>query len=116
MVVPRHSLPQRAQGKAVDARADLFSLGVVLWECATGKRLWDAGAFDFIDQIVNTPAPPLDASLAPIAPLVAQLLEKDRERRPASASDVAAQLRAHAAPRESIAKLVQSLGIPSLKK
>lgn len=104
--------PEQVLGKAIDARADLFSLGVVLWECATGKKLWDANALDVVDQIVNAPAPPLES---PIGPLVAQLLEKDRDKRPSTASEVAAQLRAHAAPREAIAKLVQSLGVPSLR-
>jgi eukaryotic-like serine/threonine-protein kinase len=106
--------PEQVLGKAIDARADLFSLGVVLWECATGRKLWNAGALDVVDQIVNTPAPPLEAAL-PIAPLVAQLLEKDRDKRPTTASDVAARLRAHAAPREAIAQLVQSLNVPSLR-
>jgi serine/threonine protein kinase len=104
--------PEQVLGKAIDARADLFSLGVVLWECAMGRKLWDAGALDVVDQIVNAPAPALDS---PIASLVAQLLEKDRDKRPANATEVATELRMHAAPRESLAKLVQSLGIPSLR-
>ena len=106
--------PEQVLGNAVDARADLFSLGVVLWECATARKLWDAGALDAVDQIVNTPAPPLDVAPA-IAPLVAQLLAKDRDQRPATARDVATRLREHAAPRASIARLVQSLGIPALR-
>lgn len=123
--------PEQLRGEAVDARADLFSLGVVLWESATGDRLWKppmepqglslgntpreeatATPFDVAHQILHASAPPLDNA---IGSLVAQLLEKDRDKRPASAADVAAQLRVHAAPREAIARLVQSLNIPTLR-
>lgn len=113
--------PEQVLGHAIDARADLFALGVVLWESAMGRKLWnpDAGALDVVEQIVKSPAPPLaraDAQPALVA-LVEQLLEKAPDRRPSTALEVAMRLRAltGAPMRDAIARLVQSLGVPSLR-
>ncbi|MEY2668676.1 MAG: hypothetical protein RJA59_1314 [Pseudomonadota bacterium] len=90
--------PEQASDAPVDARADLFALGVVLWETSTGQRLFARDnevatlrALTGADPIVppsfwNEGVPPaLDA-------IVLGLLERDPARRIATADEVAARL------------------------
>jgi serine/threonine protein kinase len=48
--------PEQARGAALDRRSDLFSLGIVLWELVTTRRLFKADSdFDTLQQIVHDP-------------------------------------------------------------
>jgi len=50
--------PEQARGGAIDRRSDIFSLGIVLWEMATTRRLFKAeNDLATIQMIINTPAP-----------------------------------------------------------
>ncbi len=83
--------PEQTRGEHVTPKADLFAAGVVLWECLQNAKLFDAATdADIVHKVRAVPAPPLDERRvgAALARLVAQLLEKDPDARPASARAV----------------------------
>jgi eukaryotic-like serine/threonine-protein kinase len=85
--------PEQVEGRMVDARSDLFSLGVLLHEAATGARPFK-GTSDaaLISSILRDPPPPVAARRADLpdalAHLIARCLEKDRDRRIQTAREV----------------------------
>ncbi len=93
----KYMSPEQVQGQKIDARADLFSVGVVLYQLLTDKRPFDGeNDFSIIHQIIgHTPPPPssFNARLPPaIDAVVARALAKNRDDRFASARDFAAAL------------------------
>lgn len=89
--------PEQFRGEATDARADLFSLGVVLYELAAGRRPFPGPtATALMAQIVNDAPPPLSggASLVPaeLSRIVHKLLEKQPGSRYQSAREVQVDL------------------------
>jgi eukaryotic-like serine/threonine-protein kinase len=82
--------PEQLEGKPIDGRADLFSLGVLLFELATGERLFRrAGDHQTLLAVLEADVPG-PAELRPELPpafdaVVLALLERDPEKRPPSA-------------------------------
>jgi formylglycine-generating enzyme required for sulfatase activity len=101
---PAYMSPEQAAGgKNVDARADLFSLGAVLYEMLTGRRAFRGdGWMEVLANRLTTrpPAPRLVNATVPeeVSDLVMRLLAEEPAGRPSSARQVAGQLGALAAP------------------
>ncbi len=95
---PSYMSPEQALGRDVDHRSDLFSLGVVLYELATGRRPFVGASFgDTIDRILHRQPESL-VTLAPDLPreferIVQKCLEKDAHQRYATPRDLLADLR-----------------------
>jgi len=67
--------PEQARGRSVDARADVFGLGVVLYELLAGRPPFSgASAIDVLDAVLNAPPPPIDHGRD--APPLARALEE----------------------------------------
>jgi Protein kinase domain len=91
---PAFMSPEQAQGRPIDPRSDLFSLGCVLYRCATGSPPFQGTSAAAVLGAVLTGHPPPPRTVEPAVPwpfsaLILRLLAKDPDRRPSSALEVA---------------------------
>jgi serine/threonine protein kinase len=94
---PAYWCPEQIVGKPQDARSDIFSLGVVLYELVTGRRPFDAESLQGICSRIlsSTPLPPSHANPSiPVAlnEVIASCLAKEPNQRCASAETLAERL------------------------
>jgi serine/threonine protein kinase len=91
--------PEQLRGEEIDGRTDIFSLGAVLYEMATGRRAFPQRDLPQLIDAVHSQDPRLPTSVNPYLPmpmedLIVRALQKDRAARQQSAGEVAESLEA----------------------
>ena len=100
---PHYMAPEQAAGRAIDHRTDLYAMGVILFECATGvKPFLGDSLFDVLRKQVDAP-PPRPSSLRPDLPpaldhVILAALAKPPEQRWQSAQAMSLALQQATAP------------------
>lgn len=112
--------PEQCTGQALDRRSDVFSLGIVLYESVTGRRMFSrASQLQTLNAVVSDAFPP-PSELAPLPPaleaVILRALERNRDARFASAAEMrralgeaAVTYESPAVPEEALAQLMRRL-------
>lgn len=87
---PLYMSPEQVQGKPVDNRADIYSLGVLLYELISGRPPFTSG--DLAYQHINVEPPPLEDIPESLYSVIRKCLEKQRNKRWHSADEMAEAL------------------------
>lgn len=110
--------PEQATGRPLDARSDVFSFGIVLYEMITGQRPFRGDtATEVIARILEGEPEPIPGSLnvpRALERLVARCLRKRPEERPADAQELVRELRAVEAALEESRSWRRRLARPAL--
>lgn len=94
---PKYMAPEQIASRGVDARTDIFSLGVTLYEALTGKDPFDGDTIPAVMQLILQSEPPPPSSLNPDVPpaldaLVLRAIAKSPDARFESARELATEL------------------------
>jgi len=110
--------PEQARSEELDARSDLFSFGIVLFEMATGQKPFTGkNVVSMLDAMLHT-KPPAPRTLNPAIPaelegIIGKLIEKDRDKRYQNAAQLKTDLQR--LKRESESGLIKNISDTSLR-
>jgi serine/threonine-protein kinase len=111
---PAFMAPERATGTGATTASDVYSLGIVAYECLTGQLPFQGSALEVAMAHVERELPPLPPTVpAPVAALVADLTSKDPAARPSAAEAACAAARV----RDRLSKALEgsgTLGFPAV--
>ena len=121
--------PEQAQGEDIDRRADLFAVGVILWECLTGRRLFrgkgDGSDAQTLNRLLYEPIPTLQETDPSVheafGPLTVRALERDATLRFSTCGEFAealekvAQQTGGIASTREVAAFVDSIAGPEIE-
>ena len=110
--------PEQVRGEAVDSRTDLFALGILLYELATGRRPFEGATLGVISSAILRDTPGSLSSVRADAPadldrIVARCLEKEPRARFQTALDVSNELRRVRLTRDAAAAILKPPPTPS---
>lgn len=114
---PRYRAPEQLVDAPIDARTDLFSLGVVLYELLTGTRAFGGNSLGEIDRAVLQHTPPpaheLRTEVPPeVSAIAARLMARDPARRYPNAVELSADLKRWLAAHNAQAETVVMAALP----
>jgi len=118
---PAYIAPEQAQGKPVDQRADIYALGLIFYECLTGRAAFsgDTPIEVALKQVNERPLAPrriVAAVPAHIEAIILRCLEKDPEKRYASVEQLSQALAAGASSAPRIAEPQASVQAPRRRR
>ena len=101
--------PEQAQGKATDARSDVFSFGAVLYELLTGKRVFERESLlDTLNAVVREEPRPLDS---PASSIVMRCLAKQPDKRFQTIGEVKGALQLLRSHSQDVVQTVPSIAV-----
>lgn len=91
---PSYRSPEMVRGEQVDARSDLFTLGIILWEAIAGRKLFCSQPQDESERrILSMKIPPISMANPDVPPGMDRLIAKSLERNPRDRFQTADQMR-----------------------